>query len=136
MSEQTFALIKPTAVFEGHAGPILTALRQAGFQIKRQSVRRLTQAQAQALYAEHSARPFYQELCDYITSGPVLLMELEKEGAVAALRELMGATNPAEAASGTLRARFGVSIGDNAIHGSDSAQSAQRELGIFFGSRF
>ncbi len=134
MLEKTFAIIKPKPVQAGHTGAILTQIEQAGFRMVGLRLARMTGSEAQELYEAHRDKPFYQELCDYITSGPVLLLALEKEQAVADFRSLIGATNPAEAAPGTLRARFGTSIGHNALHGSDAPSSAHRELALFFGS--
>lgn len=133
MVEQTYIMIKPDAVAAKKIGRIVTRFEDAGLTIERLELATLTPEQAAANYAEHEGKPFYQGLVDYITSGPVVKMVVSGEGAVAVCRKLMGATNPAEAAPGTIRGDFGLSIDANVIHGSDSPASAEREVGLFFG---
>ncbi len=130
--EMTFAMIKPDAVSKGHIGQIVDAIEKAGFNIVHMKKIHMSKDMAHKLYEEHKERPFFGEMVSFITSGPVVLMALEKEDAIKGWRELMGATNPTQAEPGTLRKRFGASIGNNAVHGSDKPESAARELGIFF----
>lgn len=130
--EKTFAIIKPRAVKEGHVDDIVAMIKNDGFAIDCMKEITMTQEQAQELYVEHKERPFFGEMVETMTASPVVVLQLSKENAVRAWRDLMGATNPADAAEGTVRALFGRSIGENATHGSDSLQSAERELGIFF----
>ncbi len=132
MIEQTFAMIKPDAVAAGYTGDIINMIEKAGFQIIRLIKVQLNTEITQHFYDVHKERPFFGELVEFIVSGPVVLMALEKENAVADWRKLMGATNPAEAAQGTVRALYAKSIGENAVHGSDSVENAQRELSMFF----
>ncbi len=131
--ETTFSIIKPNAVKKNNIGEIISEFEKHELRVSAAKLVKLTKPQCEEFYAEHKARPFFGELVDFMTSGPVLLMALTGENAVMKNREIMGATNPAEAASGSLRARFGDSLGENAVHGSDSPESAKRELGIFFG---
>lgn len=133
MVENTYIMIKPDAVAGKKIGRIVTRFEDAGLTIERLELATLTPEQAAANYAEHEGKPFYQGLVDYITSGPVVKMVVSGEGAVAVCRKLMGATNPAEAAPGTIRGDFGLSIDANVIHGSDSVASAEREVNLFFG---
>lgn len=126
-------MIKPDAVARGQVGRIVARFEEVGLTIERMELQQLTREQAAANYAEHEGKPFYEGLVSYITSGPVVKMVLSGEGAVATCRKLMGATNPAEAAPGTIRGDFGLTIDANVIHGSDSVASAEREVGIFFG---
>ena len=130
--EQTFAIIKPHAVLELKTGKIIDMIESAGFEIVRMDKILMSQNQAEALYQEHQGKPFYQGLVARITSSPVIVLQLQKEHAILAWRDLMGATNPANALQGTIRALFGKSIDENATHGSDSIASAARELAIFF----
>jgi nucleoside-diphosphate kinase len=130
--ERTFSIIKPDAVAEGHAGEILSMIEQAGFRILGLRMTRLTEAQARAFYEVHKERPFYGGLVKFMTEGPVVVMALEREGAIAKLREVMGATNPANAAEGTVRKRFAANIERNCIHGSDAPETAAVELRFFF----
>lgn len=130
--EQTFAIIKPHAVASKLSGKIIDMIESAGFEIVDMKKINMSNAQAQALYAEHKERPFYNGLVTIMTSSPVIVLKLQKDGAVVAWRELMGATNPANAAAGTVRALYGKSLDENATHGSDSLNSAARELAIFF----
>jgi len=130
--ERTFAIIKPDAVAAKNAGKIIDMIEAAGFNIVVMEKINMTQAQAHELYKEHAARSFFPEMVATMTSAPIVIMALEKTNAVVAWRDLMGATNPKDAAAGTVRALFGTSIGSNAAHGSDSLASADRELAIFF----
>ena len=132
MKEQTFAMIKPDAIAAAKSGKIIAMIEDAGFDILRLQKGQLSPEMAQIFYEEHKDKPFFGELVEFITSGPVVIMALEKEGGVKAWRDLMGATNPAEAEEGSIRKLFGSSIGNNAVHGSDSPESAMRELGLFF----
>lgn len=130
--EMTLAIVKPDAVAAGHAGNILAHLEKQGFKIRGLKVLRLSRAQAEAFYAVHRERPFYGSLVAFMTEGPVVPVALERDNAVAALREAMGATDVAKAAPGTIRNLYGTSIERNAIHGSDSAENAAKELAFFF----
>lgn len=132
MAERTLAIIKPDAVAAGVAGEIISQIQQAGFRIVAMKLLRMTADQAGAFYAVHRERPFYAELVRFMSSGPVIPMVLEKENAVADFRTLIGATDPAEAAEGTIRKRFARSKGENAIHGSDSIENARAEIAFFF----
>jgi len=129
---QTLAIIKPDAVGSGKAGRILAHLEGAGFSVLAMKLTRLSPDQAGAFYAVHAGRPFYDELVAFMTSGPVIPMVLEADGAVAKLRETIGATDPAEAAEGTIRRLYAESKGRNAIHASDSDENARNEIGFFF----
>jgi nucleoside-diphosphate kinase len=129
----TLAIIKPDAVEAGNAGKVLAKLQEVGFTIRGIKMLRLTETQARAFYEVHKERPFYGSLVEFMTSGPVMPLALEREGdAVSHLREVMGATDVAKAAPGTVRALFGTSIERNSIHGSDSAENAALELSFFF----
>jgi nucleoside-diphosphate kinase len=130
--ERTFAIVKPDAVKDGHIGEILSAIEQSGLKIKGLKLTQLTPAICKGFYHEHVSKGFYQELEDFMTEGPVAIMVLEGEGAIAKWRDLMGATNPEKAAEGTLRKRFGANIGRNATHGSDAPESAKFEVSYFF----
>jgi nucleoside-diphosphate kinase len=130
--ERTFSIIKPDAVAAGNAGAILALLQKAGFKIIGMRQTRLSEAQAQAFYAVHKERPFYSGLVKFMTEGPIVVLALERENAVKQLREVMGATNPANAAEGTVRKLFATDIERNAIHGSDAPETAAVELGFFF----
>lgn len=130
--QRTFSIIKPDAVAEGHAGEILALLEKAGFRIIALRMIRMTQRQAEGFYAVHKERPFYSSLVKFMTEGPVIVMALEREDAVKKLRDVMGATNPANAADGTVRKLFAKSIERNCIHGSDAPETAAVELGYFF----
>ena len=131
--ERTFSIIKPDAVAKNHIGAIYNRFESAGLKIIASKMVHLTKEQAEGFYAEHSERPFFADLVAFMTSGPVVVQVLEGENAVAKNRELMGATNPKEAAEGTIRRDFAESIDANAVHGSDSATSAEREINYFFG---
>jgi nucleoside-diphosphate kinase len=130
--ERTLAILKPDSVAAGKAGAIIAKLQDEGFVVRGIKMLRLTQAQAQAFYEVHKERPFYGSLVEFMTSGPVIPLALERENAVAQLREVMGATDVAKAAPGTVRNLFGTSIERNAIHGSDSPENAAIELSFFF----
>jgi nucleoside-diphosphate kinase len=130
--ERTFSIIKPDAVKGRKAGQILARIEQAGFTLVALRQRHLTKAQAEGFYHVHQARPFFGSLVAFMTSGPCITMVLEKDGAIASLRELMGATDPAKAAAGTIRKDFAESIEANAIHGSDGPDTAAFEVGYFF----
>src|SRR3954465_14735378 len=130
--ERTFSIIKPDAVAAGHAGEILAMLQKAGFKILGMRMTRLSEAQAQAFYAVHKERPFYSGLVKFMTEGPIVVLALERENAVKQLRDVMGATNPANAAEGTVRKRFATDIERNCIHGSDAPETAAQELAYFF----
>jgi nucleoside-diphosphate kinase len=130
--ERTFSAIKPDAVAAGKAGEILAMIQQAGFKIRALRMTRLTEAQARGFYAVHKERPFYEGLVKFMTEGPIMVMALEREGAIGKLREVMGATNPANAAEGTIRKRFATDIERNCIHGSDAPETAETELRFFF----
>ncbi|MBM3734060.1 MAG: nucleoside-diphosphate kinase [Acidimicrobiia bacterium] len=130
--ERTLSIIKPDATRRNLTGQINARLEQAGLAIVAQKRIRLTRAQAEAFYAVHAERAFYRDLCDFMTSGPVVVQVLEGENAVARNREVMGATNPANAAAGTIRKDFAESIEANSVHGSDSPENAAREIAFFF----
>jgi nucleoside-diphosphate kinase len=132
VSERTFSIIKPDAVKAGNAGAILARLEKAGFAVKALRLRTLTRREAEGFYHVHRARPFFGSLCDFMASGPCITMVLEADGAIAKLREIMGATDPAKAAPGTIRKDFAASIEANAIHGSDAPETAAFEIGYFF----
>lgn len=129
---RTLAIIKPDAVASGKAGKIVAHLEDAGFTVRALRLTRLTAAQAGEFYAVHAERPFYGELVEFMTSGPCMPMILEADGAVPKLRDAIGATDPAEAAEGTVRRLYAESKGRNAIHASDSDENAAREAGFFF----
>ena len=131
-TQRTLCILKPDAVRRNLIGEMTTRIEHAGFVLLAARLMRLDAETAGGFYAEHSAKPFYQGLIEFMTSGPVLPMVLERENAIFGLRELMGATNPKEAATGTLRAEYGESIDVNSIHGSDSPASAAREIAYFF----
>ncbi len=130
--ERTFAIIKPDAVGRGQAGEIIAATEKAGFRIAGMKKTRLTQAQAEGFYSVHSERPFFAGLVKFMTEGPVIVMVLEKENAIADWRGLMGATNPEKAAEGTIRKRFATDIERNCVHGSDAPETAAVEIPFFF----
>jgi nucleoside-diphosphate kinase len=132
--QKTFSIIKPDAVASGKAGKILALLEENGFRIVGLRMLKLSQGQAEGFYAVHKERPFYSGLVKFMTEGPVIVMALEREDAVKKLREVMGATNPANAADGTVRKLFAESIERNAIHGSDAPETAAAELAFFFNS--
>lgn len=129
---QTLGIVKPDAVASGHLGAIVAQVESAGFRLRAGRLVRLSRAQAEAFYEVHRGRPFYEELVGFMCSGPCFPMALEGRDAVAAFRALIGATDPAEAAPGTIRKRFAESKGRNAVHGSDSDDNAAREIAFFF----
>lgn len=129
---RTLAIIKPDAVASGHAGRIIAHLQEKGFRVLALRMTRLTTEQAGAFYAVHSERPFYQELVEFMTSGAVIPIALERDAAVPTLRDVIGATDPAEAAEGTIRKLYAESKGRNAIHASDSDENAANEVAFFF----
>ena len=132
MSNRTFTMIKPDATSKGHSGAILDMILKAGFSIKAMKWTRLTKEQAGEFYAIHKARPFYGELVEFMSSGPIIAAILEKENAVADFRKLIGATDPAKADEGTVRKLYASSVGENAVHGSDSDENAIIESDFFF----
>ncbi len=133
MTDRTFSILKPDATARNLTGKINAVIEGAGLRIVAQRRIRMSRAQAEKFYEVHSERPFYGELVDFMTSGPVVVQVLEGEGAVARYREVMGATNPAQAADGTIRKLFAVSMGENSVHGSDSDDNARIEIAQFFG---
>jgi nucleoside-diphosphate kinase len=130
--ERTFSIVKPDAVAAGQAGEILAMIQRAGFKILALRMTRLSEAQARGFYAVHRERPFFEGLVKFMTEGPIVVMALERENAIAGLREVMGATNPEKAAEGTIRKRFAANIERNCIHGSDAPETAETELRFFF----
>jgi len=132
VAQRTFSILKPDAVRKGFTGAILAEIQKAGFQIVSIKKQSISKAQAQGFYAVHSERPFFDGLTTFMSSGPIVLLVLEKENAIADLRTLMGATDPAKAEEGTIRKKFATSIGENAIHGSDAEDTAAFEIGYWF----
>ncbi len=132
MPQRTFSILKPDAVRKGDAAAILSAIEKAGFKLVAIKKISISKTQAEGFYHVHAARPFFDSLTSFMSSGPIFPMVLEKENAIADLRTLMGATNPANAASGTIRKDFAASIEENAIHGSDAEETAEFEIGFFF----
>jgi len=132
MSNRTFTIVKPDSVRKGNFGKIISRLEAEGFRVLGIKKMSLSQKQAEGFYAVHRERPFFRSLVDYMMSGPVYVAALERDGAVAHLRKVMGATDPAKADEGTIRKDFGESIEQNAIHGSDSDENAAIEIGFFF----
>lgn len=132
MSQRTFSIIKPDAVKKGYAAAILADIEKAGFKIVSIKKISLSKAQAEGFYHVHAARPFFGELTEFMASGPIFPMVLEKDNAIADLRTLMGATDPAKADEGSLRKKYASSIGENAVHGSDAEETAAFEIGYFF----
>ncbi len=130
--EQTFSIIKPDATARNLTGQINAVIEKAGLRVVAQKRVRWTRAQAAKFYEEHKARPFYGELCEFMTSGPIVLQVLEGEDAIAKYRQVMGATDPAKADEGTIRKLFARSVGENSVHGSDSPASAEREIALNF----
>lgn len=130
--EQTFSIIKPNAVKKNAIGDIIAIFEKNSLKIAAAKLTTLSREKCEEFYAEHKERPFFGELVDFMTSGPVVLMVLAGEGAISKNRTVMGATNPAEAEEGTIRKLFGDSVGENAVHGSDSPASAEREISLFF----
>lgn len=134
-SNRTFTMIKPDAVSNGHIGGILNMITEGGFRIVALKLTQLTVADAQAFYAVHSARPFYGELVAFMSRGPIVAAILEKDNAVEDFRTLIGATNPADAAEGTIRKKYATSLGENAVHGSDSDENGAIESAFHFSGR-
>ena len=136
MTEQTgnltFGIIKPDAVRAGKAGAVLQRIIDGGFRVRAMKLIHMTRPEAEGFYAVHRERPFFGELTEFMSGGPCVVLALERDGAVKAWRDLMGATDPAKADDGTIRKEFGASIGNNAVHGSDSDENAQIELAYFF----
>ena len=131
-TERTLSIIKPDATGRNLTGKINAKFEEAGLRIAAQKRIHLTKAQAGEFYKVHAERPFYDELCDFMASGPVVVQVLEGEGAIKKNREVMGATNPADAAPGTIRAEFAESVGENSVHGSDAPETAAEEIAFFF----
>ena len=131
-TSRTFSLIKPDAIAKNYAGEILHAITQGGFRIAALKMVRMSTTNAEQFYAIHKGKPFYDQLVQFMSSGPVIALVLEKENAVDSFRELIGSTNPSEAAEGTIRKQFATSIGENAVHGSDSDANAITEASFFF----
>ncbi|WP_299207830.1 nucleoside-diphosphate kinase [uncultured Dokdonia sp.] len=134
-TNRTFTMIKPDGVENGHIGAILEKITASGFRIVAMKLTQMTKADAEAFYAVHNERPFFGELVEFMTRGPIVAAILEKENAVADFRTLIGATNPADAAEGTIRALYATSVGENAVHGSDSDENAAIEGAFHFSGR-
>ena len=132
MSNLTFGIIKPDAVRAGHTGSIIQSILDNGFKIRGLKLIHMTREQAEGFYAVHRERPFFAGLTEFMSSAPCIVVALEKESAVKAWRDLMGATDPSKAGEGTLRKKFGGSVGENAVHGSDSDENAAIEIAYFF----
>ena len=130
--ERTFAIIKPDAVAAGVSGQILAIIEENGFKIRGMKMKRISQTEAESFYGVHKERPFFKSLVTFMTEGPVVVLCLEREGAIAKWREVMGATDPANAAEGTVRKRFATSIERNCAHGSDAPETAAIEIPFFF----
>jgi nucleoside-diphosphate kinase len=130
--ERTFAIIKPDAVAAGNTGEIIAIIQSHGFKIRGMKMRRISRAEAESFYEVHKEKPFFSSLVNFITEGPVVVMILEREDAIRKWREVMGATNPANAAEGTIRKRFAQSIERNCVHGSDAPETAAVEVPFFF----
>ncbi len=130
--ERTLSIIKPDAVEARKTGAIVSRLEEEGFKVVAMKRIHLTRAQAEGFYAEHRGRGFFDELCTFMSRGPIVVMALERENAVVKYREVIGATDPAKAAEGTIRKLFGANVGENAVHGSDKPETAVREIGYFF----
>jgi nucleoside-diphosphate kinase len=132
MKNRTFAIIKPDAVKNGNTGKIYDRIIQNNFKIISAKLLKMSNQQAEGFYSVHKNRPFYKELTEFMTSGPCMVLALEKENAVKNWRDVIGATNPAEAAEGTIRKDFATSVQENAVHGSDSNENAKKEIAFFF----
>ena len=130
--EKTLSIIKPDAVERNLEEEIKEMFKKNGFSILKQKKIQIEKSEAENFYKVHETKPFYSDLCDYLSSGPIVVMVLEKENAVMANRELMGSTNPDDAAEGTIRKKYGISIDKNSVHGSDSIENAKTEIGFFF----
>lgn len=135
MTNRTFTMIKPTAVKKGYIGPIIAKIAEGGFKIIAAKMTKLSKSEAQKFYEIHKDRPFYNELCNFMSAGEILAMVLEKENAVQTYRDFIGATNPNEAAENTIRKLYGTNLGQNAVHGSDSNENAEIEIKFFFSNR-
>ncbi len=133
MAESTLILVKPDGVRRGLIGEVISRIERKGFEIKQMKLETISRETAGEHYAEHTERPFFGELVDFITGGPLVAMEVHGENAITGMRQIMGATNPIEANTGSIRGDFATVIGENIVHGSDSPESAERELKIFFG---
>jgi nucleoside-diphosphate kinase len=131
--QRTLSIIKPDAVEARKTGAIIARLEEEGFVIKGMKRIHLTRAQAEGFYAEHKGRGFFDELCTFMSRGPIVVMALERDDAIAKYREVIGATDPAKAAPGTIRKLYGANVGENAVHGSDKPETAVREINYFFG---
>ena len=132
--ERTLSIIKPDAVSRGLDNEIKEIFKSSGFLIIKEKKIQIEKSEAEKFYKVHETKPFYDDLCNYLSSGPIVVMVLEKENAVLENRELMGATNPKDAAAGTIRKKYGISIDKNSVHGSDSLENAKIELNFFFSS--
>jgi nucleoside-diphosphate kinase len=132
VAQRTFSIVKPDAVRKGFTGAILAEIEKAGFQIVAIKKQSISKEQAKGFYAVHVGKPFFEGLCEFMSSGPLVLMVLEKENAIADWRKLMGATNPANAEEGTIRKKFAGSMSENAVHGSDGEETAAFEIGYWF----
>ena len=132
--EQTLSIIKPDAMERSLDGEIKLIFEKSGFKIAKEKKIQLAKNEAEQFYKVHETKPFYNDLCEYLSSGPIMVMILEKENAVLANRKLMGATNPKDAEEGTIRKKFGISIDKNSVHGSDSVENAKIEINFFFKS--
>lgn len=132
MAQRTFSIVKPDAVKNGYTGAILAEIEKAGFRIVSIRKQSISKEQAKGFYYVHAQRPFFEGLCDFMSSGPLFLLVLEKDNAIADLRKLMGATNPANAEEGTIRKKYAESIQNNAIHGSDAEETAAFEISYWF----
>lgn len=130
--ERTLSIVKPDAVEKHKAGEIIARLEKEGFVIRAMKRIHLTRAEAEGFYAEHKGRGFFDELCAFMSRSPIVVMALEREDAIAKYREVIGATDPAKAAEGTIRKLYGANVGENAVHGSDKVATAAREIGYFF----
>jgi nucleoside-diphosphate kinase len=135
-TEQTLILVKPDGVQRGLVGEVIARIERKGYRLEALELRTLERASAEEHYAEHTDKPFFGELVSFITSGPLVAMCVSGEDAIVGMRTLMGATNPIDATPGSIRGDYATVIGENIVHGSDSPESAQRELGIFFPGRF
>ena len=131
-TEQTLSIIKPDAVERNLENEIKEMFKSKGFSILKEKKIQIEKSEAEKFYKVHETKPFYNDLCEYLSSGPIVVMILEKEGAVKANREIMGSTNPKDAAEGTIRKKFGISIDKNSVHGSDSVENAKKEIEFFF----
>ncbi len=133
--KRTYTMVKPTAMRKGYMAAIMNKIAEGGFKIVAAKMTKLSKEEAEAFYAIHSERPFFEELTTFMSSGPIMAMVVEKENAVEAYRNFIGATNPEEASEGTIRKLYGTNIGENAVHGSDSDENATNEIKFFFTDR-